>query len=125
MKINHDPQKREQANSSKPNEGPLSKENFNRFNNNMRSSKDKLGIRRAIKYDEKGLITEVIQEEDQSESETFSVAEVDNPLISSEYVKIIEAAIPKYTMQQLLGLSDNMYLTLKNTEYWMHHRGHA
>jgi len=65
----------------------------------MRSSKDKLGIRRAIKYDEKGLITEVIQEEDQSESDTFSVAEVDNPLISSEYVKIIEAAIPKYTMQ--------------------------
>jgi hypothetical protein len=64
----------------------------------MRSSKDKLGIRRAIKYDEKGLITEVIQE-DQSESDTFSVAEVDNPLISSEYVKIIEAAIPKYTMQ--------------------------
>lgn len=40
-------------------------------------------------------------------------------------MKIIEAAIPKYTMQQLLGLSDHMYLTLKNTEFWLKKRGHG
>lgn len=44
-------------------------------------------------------------------------------MISEEKVKIIEAAIPKYTMQQLLSLGDRMYLTLKNTEYWMKKRG--
>lgn len=50
--------------------------------------------------------------------------EEENPLISSEYRKIIEAAIPKYTMQNLLGLSNTMYLILKNTEFWMVSRGH-
>jgi hypothetical protein len=28
-------------------------------------------------------------------------------------------------MQQLLGLSDQMYLTLKNTEFWLKKRGHG
>ena len=51
------------------------------------------------------------------------MADSENPLISEEKVKIIEAAIPKYTMQQLLSLGDRMYLTLKNTEYWMKKRG--
>jgi len=40
-------------------------------------------------------------------------------LVSNEYIKVIEAAIPKYTMKDLLGLSNGMYLTLKSTEFWM------
>jgi hypothetical protein len=47
----------------------------------------------------------------------------DNPLITQEQIKILEAAVPKYTMKVLLGLSDVMFLTLKNTEYWMRTRG--
>lgn len=51
MKINTDAQKREAAHNSKPTEGPLSKENFDRFNNNMRQAHAGLGTRVASKFD--------------------------------------------------------------------------
>ena len=69
------------------------------------------------------VIKEETQDEEDLEFERNNLPYDLNPLISDEYIKVIEASIPKYTMQQLLGLSNAMYLTLKNTEYWMQTRG--
>jgi hypothetical protein len=62
-------------------------------------------------------------EGDNDEQEDLSVQQTDNPLITKEYLKIIDAAIPKYTMKMLMGLSNTMFLTLKSTEFWMKVRG--
>jgi hypothetical protein len=132
MRINSDAQKREAANSTKPTDGPLSKANFDRFYQAMKATHGAMGMRKASKLDGQKVINDIIvedpkreEENDDGEESDYSVADVDNPLISAEQVKIIEAAIPKYTMQQLLGLSDHMYLTLKNTEFWLKKHGHG
>lgn len=119
MKINQDAQKREQAANTKPKDGPLSKENFDRFAEAVRVTQHGLGARNIARINEEQLYSDVIKEETQDdEDQEFEMANLpddQNPLISNEYIKVIEAAIPKYTMQQLLGLSNAMYLTLKNT----------
>ena len=63
-----------------------------------------VGTRRAVKFDEDRLMQTVIEEKpqredgDDDESESYSVDDEENPLISQEHVTIIQAAIPKYTM---------------------------
>lgn len=102
-------------------DGPLSKENYLRFYNSMKAAHSHVGPRLATLLDDKRLYNEVIIEE--PEEDVKHVAREDNPLITQEQIKILEAAVPKYTMKVLLGLSDIMFLTLKNTEYWMKTRG--
>ena len=103
MKINTDATKREQAHNSRPTEGPLSKDNYDRFNNAMRGSVGIVGVRRVSKFTHERIVNEIIMEdpnkEEEEEENRPPLAEVDNPLISAEQIKIIEAAIPKYTMQ--------------------------
>ena len=50
------------------------------------------------------------------------VLQKDNPLIPNEHNRIIEAAIPKHTMKQLLGLTDQQFLVFKKAEQWMRKR---
>jgi hypothetical protein len=102
-------------------DGPLSKENYLRFYNSMKAAHGHVGPRLATLLDDKRLYNEVIVEE--PEEDVKHVPREDNPLITQEQIKILEAAVPKYTMKVLLGLSDIMFLTLKNTEYWMKTRG--
>jgi len=54
-------------------------------------------------------LIEAIQEE-KEEGKKMEGLLVDNPLVPSEYIKIIEAAIPKHTLQQLLGLSNKNFV---------------
>lgn len=96
----------------------------------MKAAKSNTGPRAAHLYNDKRIMNEVIMEaplrdegDDHYSDGLQAVAEEDNPLITEEQIKIIEAAVPKYTMKTLLGLSDRMFLTLKNTEYWMKTRG--
>lgn len=106
MRINTDVQKREQAHNARPNEGPLSKTNYERFYENLKGAHQNVGPRRAVRFDEKQMMDQQvilenpIEEEDQEglPEENYEVEDDDNPLISREYVKIIEASIPKYTM---------------------------
>jgi hypothetical protein len=130
MKMNSDVSKREkEAEKNNQSDGPLSKENFDRFNNAIRETQARLGARNIAKIRGDKQFTEIIKEEtireeteaDEGEPE---VKDEENPLISQEYRRIIEASIPKYTMQNLLGLSNAMYLILRNTEFWMVSRGH-
>lgn len=111
-------------------QGPLSKDNYERFHKSMKATSGSVGTRKAAKYDEGRLVDEVIMERpgdeggDQSDDDyALAVQQVDNPLMSKEYLKIIDAAIPKYTMKMLMGLSNAMFLTLKSTEFWMKVRG--
>lgn len=87
----------------------------------MKAAHSHVGPRLATLLDDKRLYNEVIVEE--PEEDVKHVPNEDNPLITQEQIKILEAAVPKYTMKVLLGLSDIMFLTLKNTEYWMKTRG--
>ena len=138
MRMNSDPQKKEKdtsnagANTGAYGDGPLSKENFDRFNQAVRETQAKLGARNIAKIRNDMAFTDAIKEDtineaaegEEGEDYVPGLKEEQNPLISLEYRKIIEAAIPKYTMQNLLGLSNTMYLILKNTEFWMISRGH-
>ncbi len=113
-------------------EGPFSKENFDRFNQAIKDTQARLGARNIAKIKNDMAFTDAIREDvdkenaegEEGDEYVPELKEEENPLISSEYRKIIEAAIPKYTMQNLLGLSNTMYLILKNTEFWMVSRGH-
>lgn len=133
MRMNADSQKKDKDDGAGDvgGEGPLSKGNFDRFNQAIRDTQAKLGARNIAKIRNDLAFTEAIREDavreeagDGDEGYVHELKEEENPLISSEYRKIIEASIPKYTMQNLLGLSNTMYLILKNTEFWMVSRGH-
>lgn len=132
MRMNSDSQKKDDGSGDAAGgEGPFSKGNFDRFNQAIQDTQAKLGARKIAKIKNDLAFTEAIREDavreeagDGDEEYVPELKEEENPLISSEYRKIIEASIPKYTMQNLLGLSNTMYLILKNTEFWMVSRGH-
>ena len=79
------------------NEGPSSKKNYYRYQRQVKGTMQMSGARKIH------ILGEVIQEEDMHED---MHEETVNPMISNEYKKIIEAAHPIQTMQQLLGLND-------------------
>ena len=87
-------------------EGPFSKENFDRFNQAIRDTQARLGARNIAKIKNDIAFTDAIREDvikenaegEEGEEYVPELKEEENPLISSEYRKIIEAAIPKYTM---------------------------
>jgi hypothetical protein len=133
MRMNSDSSKKEkESGGGGHGEGPFSKENFDRFNQAIRDTQARLGARNIAKIKNDMAFTDAIREDvdkenaegEEGDEYVPELKEEENPLISTEYRKIIEAAIPKYTMQNLLGLSNTMYLILKNTEFWMVSRGH-
>jgi hypothetical protein len=109
MRMNSDSTKKEKESSGGSGghgEGPFSKENFDRFNQAIRDTQARLGARNIAKIKNDMAFTDAIREDvdkenaegEEGDEYVPELKEEENPLISTEYRKIIEAAIPKYTM---------------------------
>lgn len=101
MRMNNNASKREKD-GKMPSDGPHSKANYDRFSEGIRQTQN-MGARNIAKITQEKLYSQIILEEANNEEEipeyeTPTNLEL-NPLISSDALKIIDAAIPKYTMQ--------------------------
>lgn len=89
------------ANQACDDSGPSSKDNFERLDNSMRYTIKPFGPRKTYFLQEQEIV-EVIKEdpvaEEKEEEMQSKVLEKENPLITTEYQRIIDAAIPKHTM---------------------------
>eukprot|EP00347_Sterkiella_histriomuscorum_P003737 403363140 len=104
--------------------GPSSKLNFERFQNSVFSSKKLGGVRKVKNYIDNLKVTSIIEDPQNEDGLKVNekVLEKYNPLITEEQLRIIEASIPKHTMQQLLGLNNKQFLVFKKTEQWIKKR---
>lgn len=78
------------------------------------------GVRKVQKIPIQKIVDIIIEEPVVKEEWQMNnkVLEQYNPLITNEQLRIIEAAVPKHTMKQLLGLTNMQFLVFKNTERW-------